>query len=240
MRIIFSDLDGTLLGRGQTQLNKNAKKAIYSVLESGNLFAIASGRTYIELKEILKEFEDDIYFITNDGSLAVYKEQTLFDMPMEPDMFKDFKSYTAHGKYITYIKTDSSLLVRKTMEQYRNHVMKIDSTDDIKESIYKISDFDKTVPCPLEIVYRNHDMNEYIAQGADKAIAVKHILNLTGIKKEDAYAFGDNINDIAMFKECKTSYAVASAPPNIKKCADKVTYNIEEEITNIAYRRNKI
>ena len=240
MRIIFSDLDGTLLLRGEKELNKNIKKSIYSVLENGDIFEISSGRTYIELKQILREFENDIYFITNDGSLVVYKEQTLLDFPMDKSMFKDFKNYTAHGKYVTYIKSPSSLLIRNTMKQYQNHTMLIDCIDEIKEDIYKISDFDKTIPCPLEIVYKNFQMNEYIKDGVDKSIAVKHILKLTNISSDNAYAFGDNVNDIGMFKECKNSYAVSTASPRIKKCANKVTYNIEEEIANITYRRNKI
>lgn len=233
MKVIFSDLDGTLLHKDEVKLNKNIKKSIYSVLENGNEFVVASGRTYIELKDLFKEFENDIWFASNDGSLVVHKEQTLLGMPVDKKLFADFRSFTAHGKYVTYINSKSSLLVRETMKCYRNHVMQIESIWDIDEDIYKISDFDKTVPCPLPVVYKNFEMNEYIADGADKGEAVKLILNKLGTKKCNAYAFGDNINDIGMFKECGTAYAVANALPSVKKCADKVTYNVENEILKI-------
>lgn len=233
MKIIFSDLDGTLLQRGEKALNKNIKKSIYKILESGNLFSVSSGRTYIELKEFFKEFDNDIIYICNDGSLTVFKEQTLLARPMDKTLFNEFKEYTAHGKYVTYVKSSNILTVRNTMRQYRNHVMMIDHISDIKEDIYKISDLDRTVPCPLTVVYKNSLMNEYIAEGADKSEAVKHILSSFDIKNSDSYAFGDNTNDIGMFKACGTSYAAAGARPDIKKCADKIVYNIENEFCKI-------
>ena len=233
MKIIFTDLDGTLLQRGEKQINKNIKKSIYKVLESGNIFAVSSGRTYIELKYFFKDFQDDIYFICNDGSLAIYKEDTIFSKPMDKTMFSDFKSFTAHAKYVTYIKSADTMTVRNTVKQYRNHVVKIDSISDIDEEIYKISDFDKTVPCPLPVVYKNNIMNEFVADGCDKKDAVSYIINTLKIPKENSYAFGDNVNDLGMFKVCGKSYASAIAKPAIKKAADKTAHNIENEFLNI-------
>ncbi len=233
MKIIFSDLDGTLLHRGETCINKNIKNSIYKILESGNMFSVASGRNYIELRNFFREFADDIFFVCNDGSLAVYKEQTIYSVPMDKSMFNDFREYTAHGKYVTYIKSENRLNIRNAMNQYQSHVMMIDSIGDINDDIYKISDIDKTVPCPLPVVYQNHAMNEYIADGADKGQAIEYIISILGIPPEYAYAFGDNFNDIGMFNICGTSYASVFAKPDIKKMADKIAYNIEQEFNKI-------
>jgi len=233
MKIIFSDLDGTLLFRGESVLNKNIKNSIYKIIESGNIFAVSSGRTYIELKNFFKEFEEDIFFVCNDGSLCVFKEQSIFEKPMNKSMFTNFREYTAHGKYVTYIKSSRPNTIRSVMKQYRGHVMQIDDIFDIEENIYKISDFDKTVSCPLPIVYKNHEINEYIAADTDKKDAVSFIINMLGIKKENSFAFGDNINDLGMFDICGTSYASVTAKPAIKKSADKVTCNIDKDFINI-------
>ena len=233
MKLIVSDLDGTLLGKNEVFLNKNIKNSIYSILDTGNIFAVASGRNYIELKHLFSEFEKDIYFICNDGTLGVYKEETFFDKPMEKDMFKDFREFTAHAKYITYVKSSSSLFIRKTMKKYRGHVATIDSVYDIKEAIYKISDFDKTVFCPLPVVYKDYSMNEYITENLDKANAVKYLIDKLKIPQNRTFAFGDNLNDIGIFKVCGNSFAVANALPKVKKIADKVTPNIEKELLSI-------
>ena len=233
MKIIFSDLDGTLLLRGERSLNKNIKNSIYKILESGNLFAVSSGRTYIELKYFFKEFEEDIFFICNDGSLSVFKEQTLLAKPMDKDMFKDFKEYTAHGKYVTYIRSDNRMTIRDTMNQYRGHVMQVSDIYDIPEDIYKISDFDRSVACPLPVVYKNSIMNEFVAKDCDKKEAVSYITDLLKIEKENTFAFGDNTNDLGMFESCGTSYASIGAKPAIKKCADKISRNIEKDFLEI-------
>ncbi len=237
MKIIFSDLDGTLLLRNEKVLNKNIKNSIYKILESGNLFAVSSGRTYIELKEFFKEFEDDIFFVCNDGSLTVFKERTLMSKPMDKSMFAEFKQYTAHSKYVTYIKSQNSVTLRSAAKQYRNHIVRIDDISDIEEDIYKISDFDKTVSCPLPIVYKNYAMNEYVAENCDKKDAVLHIMKLLDIKKENSFAFGDNVNDLGMFEVCGTSYAAIGAKPAIKKSADKVSQSIEKDFENIIANR---
>ncbi len=233
MKLIVSDLDGTLLKKNEASLNKNIKNSIYKLLESNNAFAVASGRNYIELRHIFAEFENDIYFICNDGTIGVYNEKTFFDNPMDKEMFKDFKEYTAHAKYITYVKSQSSFFVRKTMQKYKNHVVMIDSIDDIVENIYKISDFDKSVACPLPVVYKNYSMNEYITQGCDKSHAVDYLIKSLDIPRENTYVFGDNINDIGMFGVCGTSYAVLNALPKVKRTSDKITSNISKEILSL-------
>jgi len=234
MKLIISDLDGTLLQRGEVSINKNIKNSIYSLLCKGNIFAVASGRSYVELKSLLGEFENDIYFICSDGSLGVYKESTFFSKPLNKDVFRDFTKYTAHGKYLTYVKAESKMFIREVMNKYRGHVMIIDSADEINDEIYKVTDFDKKIKCDLPLVYKDYTMNEYIAPKTDKAMAVRKLTESLGIPKEKTYVFGDNINDICMFKECGTSYAVASALPEVKKCADRITLNIENELAKLA------
>ena len=240
MKIIFSDLDGTLLFKNESKLNKNIKSSVYSILNNGDLFAVSSGRTYIELKNIFKEFENDIYFIANDGALVVHEEQTLYHSPLDKNLFTNFKCFSAHAKYVTYIKSTNYMHKHNLVEQYRNNTMIIDSIDDINEPIYKISDYDKTIACPLPVVYQNPDMNEYIADGINKGKATEFILRHLKINIKDAIAFGDNINDIEMFKACGTSYAVSTALPQVKKHADKVIYRVEDELTKIANRRKRI
>ena len=163
----------------------------------------------------------------------MYKEQTLLDKPMSKDMFADFKEYTAHAKYVTYIKSANAMTVRKTVRQYRNHVVKIDSIFDIKEDIYKISDFDKSVSCPLPVVYKNNEMNEFVAPGSDKKEAVSFIISMLNINKENTFAFGDNVNDLGMFEVCGASYASPTAKPSIKKSADQIAHCIEKDFLNI-------
>ena len=233
MKLIVSDLDGTLMSKNEVSLSKSIKNSIYSQLCSGNLFAVASGRNYTELKALFSEFEKDIYFICNDGALGVYKEDTFFENSLDKQTFESFKTYAAHGKYVTYVKSANTSLERELSKKYRGHVMTIDSIYDIKGNIYKITDFDKSIPCSLPLVYKDYSMHEYIAYETDKSSALKVLISKLKVPKHDTIVFGDNLNDLGMFAICGKSFAVANAIPKVKKCADKVTQNIEKEIINV-------
>ena len=76
MKIVFCDLDGTVLLPGEKVLSKSAKEGIEKILDNNIIFCVASGRCYSELKRIFDGFDDKVYFIASDGSLIVYKEET--------------------------------------------------------------------------------------------------------------------------------------------------------------------
>lgn len=227
MKLIVSDLDGTILRKGEKVLNKNIIKAIEKIVEK-NVFAVASGRSCTELRRIFGDLEDKIYFIASDGALVVYKGETMYEKPIEKSILHGCE-YTAHGKYITYVKSKKQMFIRKTMEQYNNHVLQIESEDEIEDNIYKISDFSKAAEFPLKKVYSDNDMYEYTAEGADKGEAVKALLSHLGISADECYVFGDNTNDIEMLACTKNSYAVMTAKPSVKKCAEHIAESFEAE-----------
>lgn len=227
MKLIVSDLDGTILRRGEKCLNKNVINAIEKIIEK-NVFAVASGRCYTELRRIFGDLSDKIYFIASDGALAVYKGKTLYEKPIEKNALHGFE-YTAHGKYITYVKSKRRMLIRKTMEQYGNHVLQIEAESEIEDNIYKISDFAKTEAFSLKKVYSDNDMCEYVAEGVNKGEALKALADILGISAEDCFVFGDNTNDIEMLAYTKNSYAVMTAKPAVKKCAEHIAESFETE-----------
>lgn len=227
MKLIVSDLDGTILRKGEKSLNKNIIKTIENIVEK-NVFAVASGRSYIELRRIFGNLADKIYFIASDGALVVYRGETLYEKPI-PQNALDGAEYTAHGKYITYVKSNRRMFIRKAMEQYNNHVLQIESDDEPEENIYKISDFAKTEKPHLEKVYSDNDMFEYVAEGVNKGEALKALSERLGITADNCFVFGDNTNDIEMFLYTKNSYAVITAKPSVKKCAEHIAESFETE-----------
>ena len=79
MKLIVSDLDGTLLKSGERQLNRNIISSIEYILANNVSFAVASGRTYVELKKFFAPFENDIYFIANDGAQTASHDDNVVD-----------------------------------------------------------------------------------------------------------------------------------------------------------------
>lgn len=57
---------------------------------------------------------------------------------------------------------------------------------------------------------------------ACKSIALKELMEMTGVKREHLTVFGDHINDIGMFKLAGTAVAVANAEEPVKALANEI------------------
>ena len=64
IKLIASDIDGTLLPEGTHRLNPEIFQVIQKLKEKGVLFAAASGRHYISMSRLFEPVKNDIIFIT--------------------------------------------------------------------------------------------------------------------------------------------------------------------------------
>ena len=71
IKLLISDVDGTLLRNGETEISITIKKKLAAILASSGNVAIASGRTYYSLLRLFREFADSVYFIPCDGALCI-------------------------------------------------------------------------------------------------------------------------------------------------------------------------
>ncbi|MBR0277504.1 MAG: HAD-IIB family hydrolase [Clostridia bacterium] len=237
MKLIVSDLDGTLLLKKEGKLHRLSVLAIERIMNSGAIFCVASGRNYSELKRILKDFDDKIYFIANDGALTVHKEKTIFSYPIEfakLQLFDKEKSFVAHGKYHSFVKSRSERFIRQIKEQYLGHIVRIETADEIDEPIYKITLYEgKKDFQNLNKVYCDNLMSEYVEIGVNKGKALAELLKILKIKESDTVVAGDGSNDAEMFEMINESYVMASATPRTKKMGKYVVNSINDVVDNI-------
>ncbi|WP_318764944.1 Cof-type HAD-IIB family hydrolase [Lactiplantibacillus carotarum] len=72
--------------------------------------------------------------------------------------------------------------------------------------------------------YRSKDTYlEIVAAGVTKATALTELLRDDQLSPEQALAFGDNFNDVAMLQTVGIGVAMANAPQAVKQAADLVT-----------------
>lgn len=223
MRMIVSDLDGTLLLRGEKKLHKTSVSVLEKLICGNVVFCVASGRSYSELKRIFGELSDKIFFVANDGALIMYKGKNIYDVPISAEKvrsFEDEENVVAHGRYVSFVKSYSERFVRGIKEQYCGHILRTDSLEAVTEPIYKIALYGKTEKTvDLNRVYCGSNVCEYVECGINKGVAVAELSRILKIAKSDIYAVGDGINDIEMFKAAEKSYVISSAPPRVKKNA---------------------
>ena len=75
---IISDLDGTLLGQGQS-LDPAVFSLIHSFLERGILFVAASGRQYKNMRLLFEPVLAQVPMICENGSLIVEADETIYE-----------------------------------------------------------------------------------------------------------------------------------------------------------------
>ena len=237
MKLIVSDLDGTLLLKKEKKLHRLSVSAIERIVNCREVFCVASGRNYSELKRILKNFDGSIYFIANDGALAVHKEETIFSYPINYGKLKLFEkeeNFVAHGKYHSFVKSRSERFIRQIKEQYFGHIVRIETALDIDEPIYKVTLYNEKKDFPnLNRVYCDNYMCEYIEKGINKGKALAELIRILKIKEYDAVVIGESSKEAEMFEMIKESYVMASATPKIKKMGKYVVNGFNDAVDKI-------
>ena len=63
---------------------------------------------------------------------------------------------------------------------------------------------------------------------ADKGKGLHQIAEHYGVRREEIMVFGDNFNDLPMFREAAVSYAMRHSVPEVQAIADQVCDRVEE------------
>ena len=246
MKIIASDYDGTLNHGG---MNDKKRAAVRKWRDSGNVFAIVSGRGPVDALRIQNEDRLDVdYFIANngavimkpdgeivtdtkcDGKIAVPLLQLLFECgctwahvqtAFPCRVFADKKNCKEDGHYTLDNMPEISYF-NQINTQLPDYETSAKVTSVVREHFG-----DRLNPL------QNGDCLDIVRADIDKAKGIYMLLDILGAEYDDVIAVGDNVNDTAMIKEFR-SYAMANGVDSIKELADEtvtcITELIEKEL----------
>ena len=93
IKLIASDLDGTLLPEGTMDVNPELFDVIRRLKKKGVTFAAVSGREYDSIAKVFEPVKDDIYFIAGNGGVISYQGQIIEKTAIEPELFKEAVEY---------------------------------------------------------------------------------------------------------------------------------------------------
>ena len=80
IKLIASDLDGTLLKEGSMDINPEIYDIIRKLKAKGIVFAAVSGREYDSIERVFAPVKDDIYFIAGNGGIISYQGEIIEKM----------------------------------------------------------------------------------------------------------------------------------------------------------------
>ena len=247
IRLIISDMDGTLLNKKQ-QLSSETINTLKQVQQQGIGVVLASGRGLKDLLYFSKQLELDNYplsgYITLNGlelydskkknivkhQRLTYKDVLIFNeisMTYEIPLilFYETNSYLLNSNSInkTYL-VDTSCLEKSNLEQIKsldeNKLLKIVlcAHEDSIEKMLK--SLDKKIFETYEISKVEKQWVEINPKGIHKGLGGLDYLKYYHITKEEIVVFGNGENDISMLSQTKNSVAVENAQDLVKKQAN--------------------
>ncbi|MEE0866629.1 MAG: Cof-type HAD-IIB family hydrolase [Clostridia bacterium] len=255
IKAIFIDIDGTLRDSDRN-LSSRTINAVKKVTDKGILVILCSGRPRKYTEQISRECFASKYIITSSGGMIYDYEENkvlyvnemnkealikLYEIANPEDvryimnvgegrvvnkvkhadqeiqLDEDIKDFVYNNPVVQCTIADSDI------DKIKNLIPKIDKVENVEiknrhKSLLddKFKD-DKTVFCDIANINSN------------KGNAVKKLLEILNIPKEDTIAIGDDNNDLSMFEQVGYRVAVDNAIDIVKEKADEITLSNDED-----------
>lgn len=254
IKLVVSDLDGTLLQKGEERLSERTLLAIQRLMERGVLFAAASGRTYSDLRRLFGAAGDQMAFICSDGALTMYKGKVLEERPVARARARGlYDAVMGHSRYsllfsgrsASYIQPRSPGFEQAVRQALKGHALTVGDLQEVPEPILKfalyadqpIEDCDlmvqKAESLGLRPIYAEGKWREYVAPGVHKGAALAALRQRFGFSKDECMAFGDNLNDLEMMEQVGFDYAMAQGKAALKAVCGYQTGDVVKTLNDV-------
>ncbi len=245
IRLVASDVDGTLIKDSTPDLYPEMAEAIRQLNKMGIIFCAASGRQYESLKNVFREVAGDIAYIAENGAHIRYQHKNISVTPMKREYVEGIMAMLRpyYGECETVVSTANGSLVESKNQEfidlitygYHNSFRQVDDVLAQGEEIIKIAIYRKEsirtlgegifIPAwedKVKVCMAGEEWVDFMDRSVDKGKGLRILENHLGISREETMAFGDNDNDIGMMLEAGTSYAVDTAVDKVKEAAGNV------------------
>lgn len=220
-KVLVVDYDRTLFINNSDMLNNI--NSINKFRENGNIFIIATGRTYNSLKKEIDKYNIEYdYLILNHGSLVIKKDRsTLFHYKIDKNILFDITNYLSKYKpksvMYSYYTEDTNDINNPDISK-----ITIGFQKDIETFKKIMMDIVKKYNNKLNIYFTQNYEIEIISKETNKSRAIDLLMKKANFKKENIYTIGDSYTDIDMINDyngscMEKSIDILKNNKNIKK-----------------------
>ncbi|GGF93891.1 HAD family hydrolase [Paenibacillus aceti] len=247
IRLIVSDLDGTLLSAAHT-LPSSTAAAIREYIRQGGCFTLATGRPYITARPIIQQLGLNLPVILCNGAVVARSNgmtlarcgislASLYDLlyaacqdGLDVLLFcgEEVWSLARSSNIVDYERKEGvtcSLISLHEIQQSSSEIEKAILLGPIEHSRRLFAEFADRSPAfhPSIAAFQSEDNYLELVPGqVSKGTALQQVATILDIPLDQVMAIGNQLNDLPMLQAAGIGVAVANSPEELRQAADYV------------------
>jgi len=237
IKVVISDLDGTLLNSDHTI--STYTKSVFQELHNQNyLIIVATGRHHLDAMAIVEDLGFPIYLVTSNGArIHSPKKELLYSLNIKSEAIKSVLSLEIDPEITTVLfrenvwqtsKTNKKLNAFQKDLKYPPEVVDFDTLEDYSaiKLFFTHDNHEKLIELKDKILVDHSEefshafslpiCLEFMDKSVDKSVAIGKILEMKGFTFEEAISFGDGFNDEKMLNATGIGLIMENAPDSLK------------------------
>lgn len=243
IKIIFFDIDGTLVQLGKNEMTQKVKNTLIRLQNEGIKLFIATGRPLFEVPKFEGITFDGI--VSFNGSYCISNNHVIHQNVIDKEDVKTVIQNASKLGHFVQISGKDRMLANGYEENLEKYFKLA------KQNLYVSSDFDNLVnddvyqmvaavkeeeyeqilkdTKSLKIVSWWSEACDIIPKASGKANAIHKILEYYGYTVKESMAFGDGGNDKDMLEAVGMGIAMGNAIDEVKTIADYVCDTVDND-----------
>lgn len=252
IKAVVVDMDGTFLNDDKTY-DRERFLAIKKEMEKQQIhFVVASGNQYWRLVDYFPDFHEQLFYIADNGADIRYHGNQVIAQTIATDFHEAILTYLARelpdhrlvlsGSKGVYIDQNLPKSFVEHVRFFYRHITEVDLKKPIPDAIFKFALNFSAERLPianqqlqaafgqeLTVVTSGYQSLDIISNNAGKEVGIRELQKKFQLGTDEIAVFGDNMNDIGMFREVTHSYAMDNALLPVKKAAFQVIGSNNEQ-----------
>lgn len=254
IKVIFFDVDGTLLSHTKTEISMSTRSSLDKLREKGIRRVVATGRHTLEMETLPVNDIDFDGYITLNGQLCLDdKRAEIYGVPIVGTekayilkLFEEKKIpvmlVERDAMYMNFVDS----LVEKAQQAISTEIPELGkyTGNEIFQAVVYVKKGEEGFlrrQLPNSAITRwNNYAVDIIPSGGGKVSGIKQYLMENGINQWETMAFGDGENDIGMLQFVEIGVAMGNSGKDVKAAADYVTLGVDDDGIEKALRHYRI
>lgn len=243
IKAVFFDVDGTLVSLRDHCIPDSTLRALHRLRRQGVQLFVSSGRHRTMMEPVTRQFEFDGYNLVN-GQYCLYRGRPIHTNPIPRQGVEEVVQAMERERFSAFFLTGEEIFLccedeaaREFIRTFRIQRPPVCAPERaLEEDVYQVI---AMLPperegvlldgaAHLKAVRWHHTFTDVMAPDGGKDVGIDAVLSHLGLRPEEAMAFGDGGNDIAMLRCVGVGVAMGNAEDRVKAQADYVTASVEE------------